>query len=141
MIIFNKYINDDYIDSNNQFDWNQIEEDYRILDNSIDVILIDFVSAEISNNDILILENNFNELNRFVREKDINGVIKTICDNYTFLSNNMVKSNKLERIKSNILYLGYYLKNEMKEEAIIVMNEIEFDYSELMTDKDYLEEN
>ena len=58
--IFNKYISDEYIDDNSQIDWQLIEEDYSVVDNSLNVILMDFAGLNIPSKDIVELENNFN---------------------------------------------------------------------------------
>lgn len=146
--IFNKYISDEYIDDNSQIDWQLIEEDYSVVDNSLNVILMDFAGLNIPSKDIVELENNFNNSNVFIEEKNIDMFMRKVCDTYSLVSNSILSNisedeiTKLEKsAKSNLLYIGYNIKIANKDEALKNIAEFENNVSKLNSNKEYVENN
>ena len=146
--IFNKFISEEYKTKENQIDWNLLKEDYIVLNSSIDVIIIDLASFGISSKTIFELENNFKELDSFIESNDIDRFMKVICDSYSLVSNIILDSVSEDDIikqeknaKSNLLYIGYYLTTVNKEYLLEAINEFQNNYSNLVKNQDYLENN
>lgn len=146
--IFNKYFQDDYILENNENDWTSIDEDFSILKNSIDVILIDLASIQLNNDYILQLQNNFSDIENFILAKDLTNFSKKISEAYRLVSYSILdnisenKEFKLEKkSKSDLISLGYYIKNNNKEESQKYINSFEENISNLSTSKNYIENN
>ena len=146
--IFNKYLSGDYLLEDSTIDWNSINEDFSVSKNSIDVILIDFASIQIPSKSIVELENNFRKLEEYLIAKDINNFIGMICDSYNLISysilNNMAESEEIKlekKAKTDLLYVGYFLMGENKDEAINNLNLFQTNYSNLSSNKEYIENN
>ena len=146
--IFKKCFQDEYILQNQDIDWYSITEDFNILKNSISVILIDFSSVHIPSESILQLENNFNDLENSIYSKDFNTFFQKITDTYNLISYSILdnisenKEFKLEKkSKSDLLYIGYFIKNSDKEQIQSYMSSFEENYSSLGTSKGYIENN
>ena len=98
--IFERYVDGDYFADNNQIQWNLLKEDYNVLKNAVDVILIDMASLQVPSKSIVELENQFIDLDNYVQSKELAPLIKQICDIYDLLTNTI-----LENISSTtILY-------------------------------------
>ena len=146
--IFNKYISDEYVLEDGRIDWDLINNEFEVVRNSIDVILIDFASIQVSSKSIVELEDYFRDLDGFIQNKDIDGFMKKICDSYVLVSNSILNnlSNDEQiilekRLKGNLLYIGYYLMNGNKNEAINNLNEFQQNYSRLSSENEYIENN
>lgn len=145
--IFTKYLSGDYqVEAG--IDWDLLSEDYSILSNSIDVIMIDFASIQIPSKSIVEFENSFSDMDSFVKSKNVVGLMGKICDTYSLVSNSILgsvsndenlKQEKL--VKSDLLYLGYFISTESREEAKVVLEKFQEDYSVLSKNRNYLENN
>ena len=147
-MIFSKFFSGEFLDEEKNFDWNKLSEDYVILEKSIDVILIDFASFQVLNEDIINLENNFKDMNSFIKSKDSKSFLQKMCDTYSLVSNNISKkfvedeNIRLEKnAKSNLMYVGYYILNFDRENAILYLDNFENSNSLLNQNKNYLENN
>lgn len=145
--IIEKYIFDEY-DSSNQIDWDILKEDYYVLNSSIDVILIDLASLQVSSKSIVELQKRFSDLNYYYINKDIYGFMKQLCETYSFITDNLMNSLIKEdttiqekRAKSNLLYVGYYLKLNDKNNSLNSIIYFDENYNILNKDKNYLENN
>lgn len=146
--IFNKYINDEYLSDTNEIDWDLIEDDFILLDDSIDIILIDFASLKIPSKSIVELEENFDDLNELIKNKDINAFSSKVCQNYELISTSISESilgdeitNMEKKAKSDLIYIGYYFKNLDIDNSLNYINEFEEDISKLNSNKKYIENN
>ncbi|MBR1540589.1 MAG: hypothetical protein IJ629_05465 [Clostridia bacterium] len=146
--ILGKYISGEYETKNGNLDWELIREDYVILNQSVEVILIDFASLQIPSKTIAQLEKNFNDLNIFLQNNDIESFMKLVCDNYDLVANSILndlsidKTLKQEKIlKSKMLYIGYYIAVSDKEEALYYLNDFEENYISLSKNKNYIDSN
>ena len=144
--IYKKYLLDEYAFKDGNIDWDAVSEDFNVALNSIDVILIDFASIQIPSKDIVELENNFSDMEGFIKAKDLNGFIQKICNSYQLVSDSILdnisedEEFKLEKkAKNNLLYIGYYLKNNNKDECLNYLTKFEDSYSDLSTNKEYIE--
>ena len=104
--IFNKVVAEEYI-KDNQVDWNLLKEDYVVLYNSIDVIMIDLASIQIPSQSIVEFENRFSDLNVCVENQDLNMFALKICDTYNFITNSI----------SSSIYKNEALKQEKRAKA------------------------
>ena len=143
---YKKYLFDEYVLKDGNVDWDGINEDFDVALNSIDVILIDFASIQVPSKNIVELENNFNDMESFIGAQDLNGFIQKICDSYYLVSNSILdnisedEEIKLEKkAKSNLLYIGYYLKNSNRDECLKNIENFQENYSRLSTNKKYVE--
>ena len=146
--IFNKYLSNDYILEDNNIDWNLINEDFNVVRNSIDVILIDLASIQVPSKNIVDLENSINELDSISQSQDIDKFIRKVCDTYNLVSYSILDniSNdeeiKLEKkAKSDLLYIGYYLMQKNKEFSMSNLDMFQDNYSKLSSNKNYIENN
>lgn len=146
MIIFNKYMENEYLNENQQINWQQIEEDYTILNHATDVIIMDMASLPIASNQIAELEKYFYDLNDTFHFQKIEEFMKTICDIYKLVSTTIlenVSSNQLEKqekeAKSKLVYIGYYLNFLEKENTLKSIEEFQDSYSKLSKNKEYLD--
>lgn len=146
--IFNKYLSNDYILEDNNIDWNLINEDFNVVRNSIDVILIDLASIQVPSKNIVDLENSINELDSISQSQDIDKFIRKVCDTYNLVSYSILDniSNdeeiKLEKkSKSDLLYIGYYLMQKNKEFSMSNLDMFQDNYSKLSSNKNYIENN
>ena len=146
--ILGKYISGEYETKNGNLDWELIREDYVILNQSVEVILIDFASLQIPSKTIAQLEKNFNDLNIFLQNNDIESFMKLVCDNYDLVANSILndlsidKTLKQEKIlKSKMLYIGYYIAVSDKEEALYYLNDFVENYISLSKNKNYIDSN
>lgn len=146
--ILGKYISGEYETKNGNLDWELIREDYVILNQSVEVILIDFASLQIPSKTIAQLEKNFNDLNIFLQNNDIESFMKLVCDSYDLVANSILndlsidKTLKQEKIlKSKMLYIGYYIAVSNKEEAFHYLNDFEENYISLSKNKNYIDSN
>lgn len=144
--IVNKLISDEYKQKSGELDWDLIKDDYYVLDKSLSVILVDLASNYVSNQNIIELENNFNNLSSFIQAKDINGFSQALCDCYSFVSTKILDSFDVEKtikqdkeLKSNFLYVGIKLKSENSEDALKYLQDFENLYEKLNQDAEYLE--
>ena len=146
--IFNKYLSNEYLLEDNKIDWNLINEDFNVVRNSIDVILIDLASIQVPSKNIVDLENSINELDSISQSQDIDKFIRKICDTYNLVSYSILDniSNdeeiKLEKkAKSDLLYIGYYLMQKNKEFSMSNLDMFQDNYSKLSSNKNYIENN
>ena len=146
MSMFSKYISGDYLLENNQVNWSFVTEDLDVIRNSSDVIEIDFAGLQVPSQNIVDLENNFRQLESFLAEKNLDLLMKKICDIYSLVSNSILETVSKDEVlkiekktKSNLLYIGYNLATFNKEEAMLYLNELQANYSELSANKDYIE--
>jgi len=146
--IFEKYMGGDYSTEDNQIQWNLLKEDYVVLKDAMDVILIDMASLQIQSKSIVALENHFNDLDNDIRMKEGNLWIKEICDIYYLLSNTILESISKEewvqqekKCKSDLLYVGYYLILWQKEEVLASLDAFEEKFADLNKNQAYLENN
>lgn len=146
--IYKKYLKNEYYLDDGSIDWTSINEDFSILSNSVDVILIDFSSAQVKSKDIVQLETNFNDMGTFIDAKDLNGFIHKVCESYNLISYSILdnisedEEFKLEKkAKSDLLYIGYFLKDNNKDESLNHFANFQDDYSNLSTNKEYIENN
>ena len=146
--IYKKYFQDDYKLENGDVNWTTISEDFNLIKNSIDVILIDFSSIQIPSKYILQLENNFNDIENFINAKDLNNFAQKICENYNLISYSILdnisenKEFKLEKkSKSDLVYIGLFINNNNKEKSIEYIKKFQDNYSNLSTSREYIENN
>ena len=141
-------LQDNYNLENGIVDWSSINEDFDVLKNSINVILIDFSSSHVPAEVILQLKNNFRDMENFINTNDFNSYFQKIIETYNLVSYSILdnismnKEFKLEKkSKSDLLYIGYYIKLNNREECINYINSFKENYSNLETYKEYIENN
>ena len=146
--IFCKYLSNEYINDDLTINWDLVNEEFISLKNSSNVILIDFASLNLKSKDIVELENIFLNMEEFEKKKDEKNFFKSICDCYSFVSNNILNniSNnemlKLEKkVKSDLMYIGYYLSINDINEVNTMVDNYQNDYSNLIKNIDYIENN
>lgn len=146
--IFNKYLSNEYLLEDNNIDWNSINEDFGIIRNSIDVVLIDLASIQVPSKNIVELENSINELDTIAQSQDMDKFMRKVCDIYNLVSYSILDniSNdeeiKLEKkSKSDLLYVGYYLMQKNKEFSMSNLDMFQDNYSKLSSNKSYIENN
>ena len=143
-----KNIDGDYVFENDQIEWSMLKEDYAILKNSIDVILIDMASLQVQSKYIVELENKFIDLDNCVQSKELNPFIQTICEIYDLLANTILDSVsneewlKQEKIcKSDLLYIGYNIMTFRTDDVNKDLNTFQENFADLSKNKEYLENN
>lgn len=146
--IFEKYIDGDYVFENDQIEWSMLKEDYAMLKNSIDVILIDMASLQVPSKSIVELENQFIDLDNYIQSKELNPFIQTICEIYDLLANTILDSVSNEewlkqekRCKSDLLYIGYNIMTFRTEDVNKDLNTFQENFADLSKNQEYLENN
>ncbi len=146
--MFNKFLTNEYSIDTGEIDWEAVTEDFNIFRNSVDVILIDFASIQIPSKSIVDLENCFRNMENFLTNKDLYGFIGSLCDCYNLASysilDNMPESEEIKlekKAKTDLLYVGYYIMSENRVEGLNNLNMFETNYSNLSSNKKYLENN
>lgn len=146
--IFNKCFSNEYLLEDNSIDWSLVNEDFNVVRNSMDVVLIDFASLQVPSQSIVDLDNSFKELESFIQNQELDKFVRKICDTYNLVSNTILdnisndEKNKLEKkSKSSLLYVGYYLISGNKEFALSNLDVFEENYSKLSSDRNYIESN
>ena len=145
--ISKKYASGNYYLESNQINWDDINTDFSLIENSYDVILIDLASKQIDRKKILQLETNIDEVSTAINNKDDLEFLRSICNAFSTIPDILTDLNqnqtliKVEQIKSNLLKASYFIQNNDYIKAYECINIAENLYNELIEKREYLEAN
>ncbi len=145
--ITTNYFTGKYFLDDNQIKWNELSDDFKKIEDSISIIIIDLASRQIDKNDILVTEKYILECSNAIYEKDIYTFLSRICDLYAMLPRYLFNCSQdknladLLQIKSSLLYSQYFALLDDYDSANININKAEEQYNELIKNKDFMDEN
>ena len=145
--ITTNYFTGKYFLDDNQRKWNELSDDFKKIEDSISIIIIDLASRQIDKNDILVTEKYILECSNAIYEKDIYTFLSRICDLYAMLPRYLFNCSQdknladLLQIKSSLLYSQYFALFDDYDSANININKAEEQYNEIIKNKDFMDEN
>ena len=147
LVILKKYLMGDYLDDNNEIQWNLIEEEFSGALKNSSIIAIDLAGLSINNDLVLSLENKINAVSDAIASKTESNFIGSIKDVYKFVPELLDKYYqdkniiRMKYVKSYLLDSLYFYIVGDKQNSISSIELAEKQYLELINDKSYLEEN
>lgn len=146
LTFFSKYAKNEYGNSLEELDWQEIENSVIDLNNVLDTIILDFTEIEISNEDIIEFRNGINDLSIACTNRDINLVLEKNSFLYSLLPTYMEKysenKNEINILKLKSLVVSSFTYSSLYdwENAKTTIGLAENKYKEMMDDVDYMKE-
>lgn len=146
LTFFSKYAKNEYGNSLEELDWQEIENSVVDLNNVLDTIILDFTEIEISNEDIIEFRNGINDLSVACTNRDINLVLEKSSFLYSLLPTYMEKysenKNEINILKLKSLVVSSFTYSSLYdwENAKNTIGLAENKYKEMMDDVDYMKE-
>ena len=146
LTFFSKYAKNEYGNSLEELDWQEIENSVIDLNNVLDTIILDFTEIEISNEDIIEFRNGINDLSIACTNRDINLVLEKSSFLYSLLPTYMEKysenKNEINILKLKSLVVSSFTYSSLYdwENAKTTIGLAENKYKEMMDDVDYMKE-
>ncbi len=143
--VVNKYIKDEYTEDD-KINWNDMNKDIQVINNSLDTIMLDLSEVDISNDDLINFRNQVNDLSIAITNEDANNFMQKASYLYSLLPTYLEKysdeKNKINimKLKSLVLSSLSYANSLQWEEAKNTVGLAESKYKEMMDDVDYMKE-
>lgn len=143
--IVNKYIKGEYTEGD-KIKWADVNQDAQNINNSLDTIMLDLSEVEISNEELISLRNEVNNLMIAISNEDKYTFMQKTGFLYSLLPTYLEKysdnKNKINVMKLKSLVLSSLVSaNSLEwEEAKNAVNLAESKYKEMMDDVDYMRE-
>lgn len=144
--IVNKYIRGEYNDDTGGIKWDDVNKEVQNLNSVLDTIMLDLSELEITNNELVNLRNEVNNLSISVTNKDDYNLLQKSSYIYSLLPTYMEKysqdKNKIDNMKLKSLVLSALVQanflewDTAKNTALLVENK----YKEMMDNVDYMKE-
>ena len=145
--IVNKYIKGEYNDDTGGIKWDDVNKEVQNLNSVLDTIMLDLSELEITNNELVNLRNEVNNLSISVTNKDDYNLLQKSSYIYSLLPTYMEKysqdKNKIDNMKLKSLVLSALVQanflewDTAKNTALLVENK----YKEMMDNVDYIKES
>lgn len=143
--IVNKHAKGEYLEDD-KINWEDISEEVKEIDISIDAIIQDLSDLDISNEDILALRNEVNSLIISAGNEDEYNLLQRASYMYSLLPNYVEKyssnTNLVDKMKLKSLVLSTFVQSNFSEwetakETVLLA---ESKYNEMMNNVDYMKE-
>ena len=144
--IVNKYIRGEYNDDTGGIKWDDVNKEVQNLNSVLDTIMLDLSELEITNDELVNLRNEVNNLSISVTNKDDYNLLQKSSYIYSLLPTYMEKysqdKNKIDNMKLKSLVLSALVQanflewDTAKNTALLVENK----YKEMMDNVDYMKE-
>ena len=144
--IVNKYIKGEYNDDTGGIKWDDVNKEVQNLNSVLDTIMLDLSELEITNDELVNLRNEVNNLSISVTNKDDYNLLQKSSYIYSLLPTYMEKysqdKNKIDNMKLKSLVLSALVQanflewDTAKNTALLVENK----YKEMMDNVDYMKE-
>ncbi len=142
-----KYLKDEYLNENNETDWNQVLGDCEKINLELDNIVLDLINLEISNELIGTISTGVNNIFVCINQKDDLNLMNELSELYIqipkFLKEFYYDENYVKRKELKALIVrnfNFVIQNDW-DTAIANMEEIENFYNELIGNSNYLKGN
>lgn len=145
LLVLNRYAKNEY-GSNEEYNWDTINEDVLGLNNQLDTMILDFSELEISNDEIINFRDGINALLIAASNNDRILLLECINDLYSklpyYYSKTENNKNKVMQFELKSLVIGAYVKAEELEweTSKNLIDAAENKYKEMMDDIDYMKE-
>ena len=144
--IVTKYIKGEYNDDTGGIKWDDVNKEVQNLNSVLDTIMLDLSELEITNDELVNLRNEVNNLSISVTNKDDYNLLQKSSYIYSLLPTYMEKysqdKNKIDNMKLKSLVLSALVQanflewDTAKKTALLVENK----YKEMMDNVDYMKE-
>ena len=144
--IVNKYIRGEYNDDTGGIKWDDVNKEVQNLNSVLDTIMLDLSELEITNDELVNLRNEVNNLSISVTNKDDYNLLQKSSYIYSLLPTYMEKysqdKNKIDNMKLKSLVLSALVQanflewDTAKNTALLVENK----YKEMIDNVDYMKE-
>lgn len=144
--IVNKYVKNEYNDETGTIKWDDINKDVQNLNGVLDTIMLDLSELDISNDELITLRNEMNNINIAITNEDEYNLLQKSSYIYSLLPTYMEKysqnKNKVDNMKLKSLVLSGMVQanflewDTAKNTALLAENK----YKEMMDDVDYMKE-
>lgn len=145
LLVLNRYAKNEY-GSDEEYNWDAINEDVLDLNNQLDTMILDFSELEISNDEIINFRDGINALLIAASNNDRILLLESIKDLYSTLPYYYSKAennkNKVMQFELKSLVIDAYVKAEELEweTSKNLIDVAENKYKEMMDDIDYMKE-
>lgn len=144
--LVNKYIKGEYKDDTDKIKWEDVNKDVQNLNGVLDTIILDLSELEISNDELIVLRNEINNLSISITNKDDYNLLQKSSYIYSLLPTYMEKYSqnkiKIDNMKLKSLVLSGMVQanflewDAAKNTALLAENK----YKEMMDNVDYMKE-
>lgn len=144
-MVVNKYVKDEYIKDNN-LNWDSINDDVEEINGALDTIILDLSEVNISNDDLIKLRNEVDNLFIAVGKKDEYNFLNRCGYMYSLLPGYLDKctdnKNIVNIMKLKSLVLTSFIQSQFNEweQAKINISTAETHYKGMMDNIDYMKE-
>lgn len=144
-VIVNKYVKGEYL-KDNVLDWNEISKEVKYLNVSLDTFIADLIESGVSNEDVLVIRNEFNNIVISCGNNDEYNFFQKIGYVYSLLPNYFEKcskdKNKLELLRLKGIVLTSFIQSNFLDwnSAKSSIASAETKYKEMSENVDYMKE-